>query len=636
MSEEAPRTSDLLLRYRRPLVVVAHIVIWTLAFAGGYLIRFDFTIPGQYFSAPVAAWLAALVVLRLVSYAYFGLFQGMWKYTGQRDLIDIGKATSVSSILWALALLFLGMNVFVPRSVVVAEFMLTFAMVGGVRFANRTFAQAATRSLHGSPGRRMLIVGAGDAGESLVREALRNMNDRVQIVGFLDDNPVKQNMLIHGIKVLGTVQDAQRVLDEQDIAEVVIATPAASGKQMRRILDAVRHPGVVVRTLPSIEHLIDGRVTINQLREVNIEDLLGRDPVELDMRQIGDMIRNEVVLVTGAGGSIGSELCRQICRFQPRSIVLVEQAENALYHIHRELKQRYPNVDVRPRIADITDRVRLVSVFHECEPGLVLHAAAHKHVPMMEWNPTEAVKNNVGGTRLLADIAHERKCRRFVMISTDKAVNPTSVMGCTKRVAELYVQAMAQRSHTKFSTVRFGNVLGSNGSVIPLFQGQIAKGGPVTVTHPDMQRYFMTIPEASQLVLQAGAIAKSGEVYVLDMGEPVRITTLAEDLIRLSGLEPGADIEITFTGTRPGEKLFEELSWDEEDAEKTTHSKIFVGKGEPRPIDTISGQVGALLDGIDAQTPAEVRTRLKKVVPEFRSPEDGETPDMTRKVIPIR
>jgi len=632
MSDAMP---ELLLRYRRPLVVLAHVLIWSLAFVGGYLIRFDFTIPEQYLSLPVLGWLGVLVAFRLMAYAYFGLFRGMWKYTGQRDLIDIAKATSASTAAWALLLLFLGMRLYVPRSVVVAEFMLTFALVGGVRFANRTFAQA-TRSIHGAPGRRMLIVGAGDAGESLLREALRNMNDRVQVVGFLDDNPLKQKAQIHGVPVLGTVDDARAILAEQEIAEVVIATPAATGKQMRRILDHVRRPGVVVRTLPSIEHLIDGRVTINQLREVNIEDLLGRDPVELDMRQISDMIRNEVILVTGAGGSIGSELCRQVCRFQPRALVLVEQAENALYHVHRELRGRWPDVDIRPRIADITDRVRLDAVFRECEPRLVLHAAAHKHVPMMEWNPTEAVKNNIGGTRTLADLAHDHDCRRFVMISTDKAVNPTSVMGCTKRIAELYVQAQAQRSQTRFATVRFGNVLGSNGSVIPLFQGQIAKGGPVTVTHPDMQRYFMTIPEASQLVLQAGAIAKSGEVYVLDMGEPVKIVTLAEDLIRLSGLEPGEDIEITFTGTRPGEKLFEELSWDEENAEKTTHAKIFVGKGDPRSVDAISAQVDKLLAGVDAKTPAEVRATLRGVVPEFKSPEDGEKPDMSRKVIPIR
>jgi len=627
-------TSAILLRYRRPLVMLAHLVIWMAAYMGAFLMRFDFNVPEAYFTPTFAACLAALLVIRLVSYAYWGLFHGMWKYTGQRDLIDLAKATSASSGLWALVLLFAGVRGF-PRTVVVAEFMLTIAMVGGVRFANRTFAQA-TRTIHGQPARRMLIVGAGDAGESLLREALRSMKDRVQAVGFLDDNPAKQKMLIHGIPVLGTVDDAQAVLEQQAIAEVVIATPAATGKQMRRILDAVRKPGIVVRTVPSMEHLIDGRVTINQLREVNIEDLLGRDPVQLDTRQISDMIRHEVVLVTGAGGSIGSELCRQVARFQPRTIVLLEQAENALYQIHRELSRRYPDTDILPRIADITDRARLEAVFRETSPGLVLHAAAHKHVPMMEWNPTEAVKNNIGGTRNLADLAHELRCKRFVMISTDKAVNPTSVMGCTKRVAELYVQAQAERSKTRFATVRFGNVLGSNGSVIPLFREQIAKGGPVTVTHPDMQRYFMTIPEASQLVLQAGAMAENAEVYVLDMGEPVRIVTLAEDLIRLSGLEPGVDIEVTFTGARPGEKLFEELSMDAENAEKTTHSKIYIGKGAPRSIQTISQQVAELLGPVDGQSPTEVRAALRTVVPEFRSPEDGMKADESRKVIPIR
>lgn len=633
MAEAKSGSSELLLRFRRPLVVLAHVAIWALAFVAAFELRFDFNVPDYIYTSQYFVWLIPLLLLRLVAYAYYGLFHGLWKYTGQRDLIDIAKATTASTAVWALLLLFAGVRFF-PRSVVVAEFMTTIAMVGGVRFANRTFAQA-TRSLH-DPDRRVLIVGAGDAGESLLREIQRNMKGRVVTVGFLDDNPAKLGMQIHGVPVIGTVGDAKAMLEKHEVSEVVIATPAATGSQMRHIIDAVRYPGVAVRTLPSMEHLIDGRVTINQLRNVDIEDLLGRDPVELDMRQISDMIRNEVVLVTGAGGSIGSELCRQVARFQPRAIVLVEQAENALYHIHRELRQRFPDTDILPRIADITDRVRLDALFRDTQPGFVLHAAAHKHVPMMEWNPGEAVKNNVGGTRNLAEVSHEHHVKRFVMISTDKAVNPTSVMGCTKRVAEMYVQAMAQRGRTRFATVRFGNVLGSNGSVIPLFQGQIAKGGPVTVTHPDMQRYFMTIPEASQLVLQAGAIAESGEVYVLDMGEPVRIVTLAEDLIRLSGLEPGVDIEITFTGTRPGEKLFEELSWDGENAEKTTHHKIFVGKGDARDIDAISQQVNALVDDIDAQSPPEVRTRLRKVVPEFRSPEDGQTPDMSRKVIPIR
>ena len=634
MTEGNYPVSELLLRFRRPLVIGAHIAIWLIAFVGAFELRFDFDVPPVVYTFKYLGWILPLMALRLIAYAYFGLFHGLWKYTGQRDLIDIAKATSASSAVWALLLLFTGMRFF-PRRVVVAVFWLPLARVGGVRFATRTFAQA-TRRLHEAPARKLLIVGAGDAGESLLREILRSMRERIEPVGFLDDNPAKLGVQIHGQKVLGTIADAPRVIEENAVTEVVIAIPTATGREMRRILDQVRQPGVAVRTLPDMGHLIDGRVTVNQLREIAIEDLLGRDPVQLDNLPISDMIRNEVVLVTGAGGSIGSELCRQVARFQPRALVLVEQAENALYEVHRELSRRFPDVELLPRIADITDRTRLDAVFREARPGIVIHAAAHKHVPMMEWNPTEAVKNNVGGTKNVADLAHEHRCKRFVMISTDKAVNPTSVMGCSKRVAELYVQAQAERSRTRYATVRFGNVLGSNGSVIPLFREQIAKGGPVTVTHPDMQRYFMTIPEASQLVLQAASMADNAEVYVLDMGEPVRIVTLAEDLIRLSGLEPYRDVDIQFTGVRPGEKLFEELSRDAERAAKTRHPKIFIGQGEPVPLERIAAQVRELLDRADAATPAEIRAALRAVVPEYSSPEDGMTPDMSRKVIPIR
>jgi FlaA1/EpsC-like NDP-sugar epimerase len=625
------RIPNAVLRYRRLLVITAHIVIWAGAYFGAFLIRFDGEVPERYFDPVFAAWLVPLLVARLVAYGYFGLYQGMWRYTGQRDLIDLGKATAASSAVYALLVLFLGLRTF-PRSVFVVEFMLTIAMVGGIRFASRTLFEASTR-VGQKPGRRMLIVGAGDAGEALLREILRNMARDVEPVGFVDDDANKRGMKIHGVPVLGAIEEAERLIGEQEVTEVVIAMPTATGREMRRVVEEVSVSGVSVRTVPGMDHLIDGRVTVNQLRHVEIADLLGRDPVELDTQLISDMVRNEVVLVTGAGGSIGSELCRQVARYRPRTLILVEQAENALYQIHRELSKRFSGLELAPRIADITERARLDAVFSEFEPGMVIHAAAHKHVPMMEWNPGEAVKNNIGGSRNVADMAHEHGARCFVMISTDKAVNPTSVMGCTKRVAELYVQAMAQRSKTRFVTVRFGNVLGSNGSVIPLFREQIAAGGPVTVTHAEMQRYFMTIPEASQLVLQAATLGGSGEVYILDMGEPVKIMTLAEDLIRLSGFTPGVDIEIDVVGMRPGEKLFEELSVDAENAEKTTHPKIYIGRGEPRRIEEIAGQVDGLLRRANEWNPHEVRVNLRSVVPAFRSPSDEED---SGKVIALR
>jgi FlaA1/EpsC-like NDP-sugar epimerase len=398
---------------------------------------------------------------------------------------------------------------------------------------------------------------------------------------------------------------------------VVIAIPSATGSEMRRIVACCRAAGVRFRTIPGLDHLIDGRVTVSQLREVAIDDLLGRDPVVLDSAEISREMAGRVVLVSGAGGSIGSEICRQLCRFHPRALVLVESCENNLFNVHRELLARFPEVPLVACLADVTDEPRMRDVFAEHRPAVVFHAAAHKHVPMMEWNPGEAVKNNVLGTKTLADVADELGVDRFVMISTDKAVNPTSVMGVSKRVAEIYVQALSQRSDTRFVTVRFGNVLGSAGSVIPIFKEQIAEGGPVTVTHPEMQRYFMTIPEASQLVLQASAMGEGGEIFILDMGEPVRIVDLARDLIALSGLEPGVDIDIEFTGTRPGEKLVEELAVADEGAQRTRHPKVFVGRFRPYAWEKVQRHVRELAD-VAESAPEEVRAKFAEIVPEYR------------------
>lgn len=624
------RLSDWLLAWRRPLVVLAHAGLWSGAYLGAFLLRFDFAIPAPFDASVYALWVLPLLLLRFGAFQWFGLFQGMWKYTGQRDLEDLLKASLASTLLFALAVLAVGPRPF-PRSVFMAEFLLAVAVTAGLRLSVRAFATTARRIESASEERRLLIVGAGDAGEALLREVNRSM-PHVSPVGFLDDNTGKHGMRVHGVPVLGSIDDAPRLLAEHRVGEVVIAIPAATGRDMRRIVEKVRADGVSVRTLPGVDQMIDGRVTVNQIREVAIEDLLGREPVQLDQAAISAMVGGVTVLVTGAGGSIGSELCRQIARFGPRRIVLAERSENALYHVHRELLRRNPGLELVPRIVDICDERRTDDVVAEHRPELVLHAAAHKHVPMMEWNAGEAVKNNVGGTRVLADAVHRHRVKRFVMISTDKAVNPTSVMGCTKRIAELYVQAQAERSQTTFVTVRFGNVLGSNGSVIPLFKEQIARGGPVTVTHPDMVRYFMTIPEASQLVLQAATIGDSGEIYVLDMGEPVRIVQLAEDLVRLSGLRPGRDVEIAFTGVRPGEKLFEELAVEGENHAKTKHPKIYVGRGPHRPWALVNAQIDALL-----ATPRDdvaVRAAMQRVVPEFRFEPPSE--DGSVNVIPLR
>jgi FlaA1/EpsC-like NDP-sugar epimerase len=436
-------------------------------------------------------------------------------------------------------------------------------------------------------------------------------------VGFVDDNPAKLGERIHGVSVLGVLEQVPMLVKSLGVDEVIVAIPSAGGREMRRIVDLCSKDGVRLRMMPGLESLIEGRVEVNQLRNVAIEDLLGREPVKLETELIAGKLNGVVVMVTGAGGSIGSEICRQVCRFGPAMLLLVEQAENALFQVHRELREAFPGIMIVPRIADICDSRRIEAIFAAHRPHVVFHAAAHKHVPMMEWNTGEAIKNNVFGTRKVADLADQYGAQSFVMISTDKAVNPTSVMGVSKRVAEIYIQALSQRSKTRFITVRFGNVLGSNGSVVPIFQEQIARGGPVTVTHPEMKRYFMTIPEASQLVLQAGAMGNGGEIYILDMGEPVKIVDLARDLITLSGLRPGEDIEIQFTGIRPGEKLFEELASDSENADKTRHPKIFVGHFKAYEWERVAVGLDALHEVTDGADDDRVRECFRTLVPEY-------------------
>lgn len=611
---------------RRGLVILAHLALWTAALLGSFLLRFDFTIPEAYWK-PIAIGLPVLLLARALFFAQFGLFRGLWRYTGTRDLVALAKATSAASALFLLFAVF-SLPGF-PRSIYVIEWLAAFMAVGGMRMGIRLlreFNQGTQQALPNVKPRKVLIVGAGDAGESLLRDIQKSHGARYEVVGFVDDAPHKLQAHIHGIRVLGKISSVPDLVREKDVEEVIIAIPTASGRQMREIVEACKPSGALIRTIPGIDQLIDGRVSINQIRNVAIEDLLGRDPVTLDTHAISDLIRGRILLVTGAGGSIGSELCRQLCKFNPAVLVLLEQAENALYQIHRELSERFPAVRSLPVICDICDSKRLDQAFAQHRPSIVFHAAAHKHVPMMEWNPGEAIKNNVFGSKKVADTADKFGVERFVMISTDKAVNPTSIMGCSKRVAEIYIQTLSQRSKTRYVTVRFGNVLGSNGSVIPLFQEQIAKGGPVTVTHPEMKRYFMTIPEASQLVLQAATMGLGGEIFVLDMGQPVKIVDLARDLITLSGFKPDEDIEVKFTGMRPGEKLFEELSVAEEKADKTRHPKIFVGKQRPTAWEPLLRELEKLHELGHEAGELEIRKKLKELVPEFIVPEPAPTP----------
>ena len=604
---------------RRTLVIIAHLVLWAAALGAAFLLRFDFRLP-ELHAIQLIVWLPFLLAIRVASFYAFSLFRGIWRYTSAHDAIQIFKATTLGTLVFTLVLV-LFFQTF-PRSVLIIDYVLAMAFVGGARFAIRAFRppNAPLANKDEKP-IRVLIVGAGDAGEMLVREIQRKYVGRYEVVGFVDDDRAKLGGHIHGVRVRGRIDELPGVVADAEVDEILIAAPTATGAQMRRMVDLCKQTGAKFKTIPGLGDLVGGQVTFSQLRPVAIEDLLGRDPVELDMALISRELKGHAIMVTGAGGSIGSELCRQLARFEPAVLVLVERAENALFHVHRELQGRFPSVKLVPCLADVAESKRMDEIFTAHRPTVLFHAAAHKHVPMIEWNPCEAVKNNVLGTRTLADLADRHGVERFVMISTDKAVNPTSVMGTSKRVAEIYVQALSQRSKTRFVTVRFGNVLGSNGSVIPIFQEQIAKGGPVTVTHPDMRRYFMTIPEAAQLVMQAGAMGNGGEIFVLDMGQPVKIADLARDLITLTGLKPGEDIEIRFTGLRPGEKLFEELSVDAEHAEKTRHPKIFVGRLRPCDWDELQRQLEQL-----ASTPAAdcaaIRAQLKRIVPEY-TPDDG-------------
>ncbi len=501
------------------------------------------------------------------------------------------------------------------------DFALGFLGLVGVRAAWRLRGEVRDRRKRAVEGvrHRVLLIGAGEAGVLVAREIANRPDLGLQPVGFIDDNRHKIGTSIGGLQVLGRTQDLREIAERKRAKRALITIANASGQEIRRITELCRVAGLETKIIPGIYEIVGEKVNLSRIREIAIEDLLGREPVNLDEEIIGSTIRSRVVLITGAGGSIGSELCRQVCRFGPERLVLVERFENALFEIHRELASAFPHVPIEPRVGDVCDRSRMEQLFEASKPAVVFHAAAHKHVPMMEWNPGEAVKNNIGGTRTIADLADRFGVERFVLISTDKAVNPSSVMGATKRVAEIYLQALSQRSSTRFVTVRFGNVLGSAGSVIPIFRDQIARGGPVTVTHPDMFRYFMTIPEASQLVLQAGAMGQGGEIFILDMGDPVRILDLARDLIALSGLRPSDDIEIRFSGVRPGEKLMEELSTDVEHADKTKHPKVFIGRIKPHEWDSVVAGVGAVLSSAEGADFERVRASLGDIVPEYRT-----------------
>ncbi|MBC7172874.1 MAG: polysaccharide biosynthesis protein [Polyangiaceae bacterium] len=604
-----------------------------------WLLRFDWEPPATMVGRLLLVT-PYVVVFQYLVLVGFGVHRRSWRYVGLNDALRIVSAVTLSSTALLLARFALGelqhehaylRHGVVPMGVLFANSVLAIAGLTGVRVLRRVLGERADAfrgNSHSSTGSvPVVLVGAGEAGVLVAREIERRSELGLTAVAFLDDDRTKIGTLVQGVPVVGATSELRAACAKHGASQVIITMASAPGSVVRRIRSAASEAGIAVKIVPGVYELVSGNISLSRIRDVAIEDLLRREPVTLDEDAIARVVRDKVVLVTGAGGSIGAELCRQACRFSPRRLVLVERAENNLFAIHRELLESFPDVPIEPLIADVCERPRMSGIFSRLRPAAVLHAAAHKHVPMMEWNPSEAVKNNVGGTRVVAELAHAHNAETFVMISTDKAVNPTSVMGAAKRAAEIYVQSLAERSDTRFVTVRFGNVLGSAGSVVPIFKSQIAAGGPLTVTHPEMRRYFMTIPEACQLVLQAGSMGSGGEIFILDMGEPLRIVDLARDLIALSGLRADDDIEIRFTGMRPGEKLFEELSSPTENAGKTAHPKIFVGRTPPLDAPFVLATIETLLFRAADANRSELIDTLRELVPEY-------TPSMTDTVAP--
>lgn len=575
-------------RQRYIFLTIIDAAIIACAVIVAYFLRFDFQVRMPHFSL-VPYVIVMQIGITLAAFYWMKLYRRVWQYASIGELVSILKAVTAAEFVFylihtAVQMIFPGFVV--PRSIYILSWVLMLVGIGGSRFAWRMIRD---NYLKIQPHhKRALIIGAGSAGALIAKEMKHAKDSPFYPVAFVDDDPSKRNLEVMGLPIVGGCGEIPEIVEQYQIDEILIAIPSAPKDKIAEVIDICKITKTNIKILPRVTDLINGNVSLKMIRDVKVEDLLGREPVQVDLQGIAGYVTDQAVLITGAGGSIGSELCRQIAPFAPGKLLLLGHGENSIYDIELELRKEYPDLELETLIADIQDRRRLQEVFAAHQPRVVFHAAAHKHVPLMERNPAEAVKNNILGTKNVAECAHESGVSHFVMISTDKAVNPTSIMGTTKRVAEMIVQSLDKVSETKFVAVRFGNVLGSRGSVIPVFKQQIEQGGPVTVTHPDMVRYFMTIPEAVQLVIQAGALAQGGEIFILDMGKPVRIADLAADLIRLSGLEPGQDIKIIYTGVRPGEKLFEEILTDEEGTTATRHNRIYVGKPSDLTMDELS------------------------------------------------
>lgn len=602
--------------------VAADIVCVAASVWLAFLLRFDSNIPSQYF--PFIYRMIGLAIIFILPVFYFlKLYSFSWSYVSTNELISLFKATTIVFV-------FLSIAIFVshyfphfsnfPRSVIFISYFLVFMFCGAVRFSKRVYLRTTGQSRMIEK-ERTLIVGAGDAGEQILRSIISSNKKSYYPVGFVDDNPIKKGVLIHGLKVFGRVSDIPEIVKRYEIKQLIIALPSVGGKKIREAVELGKKAGIwKIKIAPPMSEIIKGQVSFKNLKDVEVEDLLGREQVVLNVKQIENFIKGKSILITGAAGSIGSELSKQVAKFKPGSLLLLDQDETGIFNISRELENNFPELKINRLVADVTDKEKINKIFEEFKPQIIFHAAAYKHVPLMEENVGEAVKNNIFGTKNLVEASVNSNAEKFVFISTDKAVNPTSVMGATKRVGEMVCQLFNGKDKTKFISVRFGNVLNSRGSVIPIFREQIKRGGPVEVTHPEMKRYFMLISEACLLVLQTSAMGQGGEVFVLDMGKPVKIVDLAKEMIRLSGLVLDKDIAIVFTGIRPGEKLFEEMLTAEEGIVATQNKEIFIAKLSNANLDNLEEKIKNLGSIILNPEKDKIIKALAEITPRFKQP----------------
>ena len=600
--------------------LVNDVILISFSFYLAFFLRFEGQIPSQYFIAIEIVIILALVFFLPIFY-FSKLYSFSWSYVSAEELVSLIKATTFGfSLLGAILFIFKDQSILAgfPHSTFFVSFFLVILFSGGIRFSKRIYLQLFRKKIKERK-ERTLIVGAGDAGEQILRSVLASKSDFFYPIGFIDDNSMKQGVLIHGLKVLGKVEDIPKIVKENKVEGMIIALPSAGSEVIKKAVEKGREAGLKkIKIIPSLTEIVDGQISIGDLKELRIEDLLGREQVSLDFITIKDFIKNRKILVTGGAGSIGSELCRQIAKFDPSLIIVLDQDETGIFNISEGLKTKFPTLELFPMIADIQDQEKMDYVFNKFQPQIVFHAAAYKHVPLMEIHSDEAVKNNILGTKTLTDLSIKYGVEKFIFISSDKAVKPSSIMGATKRIGEMIGQALNKTNSTRFISVRFGNVLDSRGSVIPIFKEQIKKGGPVEITHPGMKRYFMMVSEACLLVMQAAEMGKGGEVFVLDMGEPIKILDLARELIRLSGLEPDKDIPIVFTQPRPGEKLFEEILTAEEGTVATRSQKIFVAKLSDMNKEKLNSWLEKLKEVTEERNKEKIIEVLKELVPSFR------------------